>query len=526
MVQKENEYNSALAQNLFHFVFLCVPNYLLNYTCLVPMQSPSEALALLRSWRARLTSDLFASILPFWAAHSEDAECGGFFNCLDEDGGVYDATKHVWLQGRQVYMYARLCSEYSEAEFAALVAAHPAVPAAVAAPGRSVAAATPTPLTRAGLLAAAERGAAFLLAHAVSGQGTEGEAVYFALARDGTPAAAQRKPFSAAFLALALGELGTATGKAAYREQALHWLQAYLRWCSAPGGAGAALGKPGCPGAPPLAPLNEPMITLNLISELGRGLPTAQERAAFFATERQAAEAAVLAHVSPAHRAVLESVHPGTGAPDLSCSAGRLMNPGHAIEMGWFLLDCAELQAEGGAAAPAAAAAALRQSALQVIDWAYEGGWDGPLAGSPPGALGAPAAEAEAAGSAAGQGSGAGSGGIVYFRDALGYSPTQLEAHAKLWWPQAEAMIALAKAYRVGGAAAHLARFDQVATWTYKHLVSSSGEWYGYADRAGAVTHRFKGGPYKGCFHVPRAVFLCQKELGLAIAALEAQGVA
>ena len=494
---------------------------------------PADALPLLKHWRARLQADLWASILPFWAAHSEDGAHGGFFNCLDEDGACYDTTKHVWLQGRQVYMYARLCAEYSDAEFSALAAAHAPLPAAVAppAPARSQAAATPTPLTRAGLLAAAERGAAFLLAHAVA---PGGEAVYFALARDGAPAAEQRKPFSAAFLALALGELGHATGKAAYTEQALHWLRAYLRWCGAPGGAGAALGKAPLPGAPALAPLNEPMITLNLISELGRRLPTARERAAFFAPEREAAVAAVLAHASSEHRAVFEGVCAASGRPDLSSAAGRLLNPGHAIEAGWFLIDAAELaEGEGGAAA------ALRTRALEIIDWAYEGGWDGALAGGAAGALGAPAAEAAAAaaaaaggagagagGSGAGQGSGAGGGGLVYFRDAAGHSPTQLEAHMKLWWPQAEAMVAFAKAFRVGGQARHLARFAQVAEWTYSHLVSSSGEWYGYADRSGAVTHRFKGGPYKGCFHVPRAVFLCEKELGLAIAALEAQGKA
>jgi mannose/cellobiose epimerase-like protein (N-acyl-D-glucosamine 2-epimerase family) len=163
---------------------------------------------------------------------------------------------------------------------------------------------------------------------------------------------------------------------------------------------------------------------------------------------------------------------------------------------------------------------ALEARALEVVQWAYEGGWDGPLVG---GGVGAPAAEAAAPG-ALGTGAGAGSGGFIYFRDAGGFSPTQLEAHMKLWWPQAEAMVAYAKAFRVGGQARHLARFAQVAEWTYGHLVSGSGEWFGYADRSGAVTHRFKGGPYKGCFHVPRAVFLCEKELGLAIAALEAQG--
>ena len=28
--------------------------------------------------------------------------CRGFFSCLSEDGSVYDDTKYVWMQGRQV----------------------------------------------------------------------------------------------------------------------------------------------------------------------------------------------------------------------------------------------------------------------------------------------------------------------------------------------------------------------------------------------------------------------------------------
>ena len=37
----------------------------------------------------------------------------------------------------------------------------------------------------------------------------------------------------------------------------------------------------------------------------------------------------------------------------------------------------------------------------------------------------------------------------------------------------------------------------------------AAGEWFGYLDTTGKVTHTFKGGPYKGCFHVPRALFMC-----------------
>jgi N-acylglucosamine 2-epimerase len=62
----------------------------------------------------------------------------------------------------------------------------------------------------------------------------------------------------------------------------------------------------------------------------------------------------------------------------------------------------------------------------------------------------------------------------------------------------------------------------QVASWAYAHLVdSAAGEWWGYADRAGVVTHRFKGGPYKGCFHVPRALLYVDRVLSAVLQGAE-----
>ena len=87
------------------------------------MDPASRALAL--QWRDRLRADLWGSVMPFWAAHSEDRAHGGFFNNLDHDGACFDTTKHVWLQGRQVWMFAKLATTFSESEFAAFVAAHP-----------------------------------------------------------------------------------------------------------------------------------------------------------------------------------------------------------------------------------------------------------------------------------------------------------------------------------------------------------------------------------------------------------------
>lgn len=347
----------------------------------------------------------------------------------------------------------------------------------------------------------------FLLKHAVDAATGH---VYFALARDGTPALAQRKPFSASFLVMACGEVARATGEAAYRQRALQLLDAYIAWDKAPGGAGAALGKPGLPGGPPLASaLNVPMILLNMICELSEGLPP-EEAAAFYAAERAAAVTRMLAHVDVPRRCMYEGVK-ADGSPDLDSPDGRLLNPGHQIEAAWFLLDHAQRTGD----------AALRGRALDIIQWAFETGWDGAFSDGT-GAVGKPALER-----GTGTGAGVGSGGMIYFRDALGFSPTQLEAHMKLWWPQAESMIAFAKAYEATGDALHLRRFDTVAQWTYSHLVDRvHGEWFGYADRTGAVTHRFKGGPYKGAFHVPRALLYCERALTAALAKAKAAAAA
>ena len=46
----------------------------------------------------------------------------------------------------------------------------------------------------------------------------------------------------------------------------------------------------------------------------------------------------ILLHVCDEKHVLLENVGPD-GATDFSCMEGRLCNPGHAIEAGWFLLE-------------------------------------------------------------------------------------------------------------------------------------------------------------------------------------------
>ena len=95
------------------------------------------------------------------------------------------------------------------------------------------------------------------------------------------------------------------------------------------------------------------------------------------------------------------------------------------------------------------------------------------------------------------------------------FSPIELEWDHKLWWPHTEALIAFLMAYEKTGEQEMWARFQMVAEYTMSHFKDQKrgGEWYGYLNRNGKVTHNFKGGPYKGCFHVPRSLWMCVKIL-------------
>ena len=92
----------------------------------------------------------------------------------------------------------------------------------------------------------------------------------------------------------------------------------------------------------------------------------------------------------------------------------------------------------------------------------------------------------------------------------------------KLWWPHCEALVAHLMAFRATGDPADWARFVEVDRYTFARFPDPEhGEWFGYLDREGRVTHTFKGGPYKGCFHVPRAL----RVVSALLRDMEAEGV-
>ena len=111
-------------------------------------------------------TELTDRVIPFWDGHCPDNECGGFFNCLDRDGSVYDTEKHMWMQWRIVYMFAELSTaEFGQTRWKAL----------------------------------AGSGFEFLRKHGKAPDGS----YYFALNREGVPSAAPHSIYSDCFAAKA-----------------------------------------------------------------------------------------------------------------------------------------------------------------------------------------------------------------------------------------------------------------------------------------------------------------------------------
>lgn len=375
--------------------------------------------------RQEFETELFDRVLPFWTKHSLDREHGGYFNCLDRDGTVYDTTKYMWLQGREAWMFSKL---YREVE------------------------------KKPEWLEMATSGIEFLRKHALRPDGR----VWFRLARDGQPIYLQRKPFSECFYVMALAEHARATGRTELMDEARAEFDKAWRFAF----DGAALGRPKMPGEPAVQGLAVPMILLNLIEELTDGDVKGFERQVDDCIRE------MLEHVHANEKTVFETVAPDGARID--SPEGRLLNPGHAIEAGWFLQHWAQRLKRPD----------LSKVAIDMVRWSHDQGWDKEY------------------------------GGLYYFLDAGGYSPTQLEWNMKLWWPHTEAIYAHLLNYSLTKDAGDWRRFQDTLDYSFKHFRDPQhGEWYGYLDRRGEITHRFKGGPYKCCFHVPRALWLSWKLL-------------
>ncbi|MEL6902559.1 MAG: AGE family epimerase/isomerase [Cyanobacteria bacterium J06606_4] len=322
-------------------------------------------------------------------------------------------------------------------------------------------------------LAVAKAGADFLAQHGRDDTGNW----YFSLTRQGQPLVQPYNVFSDCFAAMAFSQYALACPEGQSREQAKAIaLQAYqnvLRRQTNPKGKYTKA----YPGTRPLKALALPMILANLSLEMDWLLPPGQLDQVLTQTQTE-----VMGDFRAAQSGLMHE-HVTPEGTLLDCYEGRLINPGHGIEAMWFMLAIAERQGNP----------ALMQQATDVILQTLDFAWDTQH------------------------------GGLFYFMDSQGHPPQQLEWDQKLWWVHLETLVALAMAYRLTQDERCWHWYQTVHDYSWAHFADDAhGEWYGYLNRRGEVLLPLKGGKWKGCFHVPRAMYLCWREFE-ALAGQQAQ---
>ncbi len=383
--------------------------------------------AALKQLTKQYNTELLDNILPFWLKNSKDEKNGGFFTCLDRQGNVYDTDKFMWLQGREVWCFSYMYNNVEQKKEWLNMALH---------------------------------GAAFMEKY---GRDSDGN-WYFSLTAEGKPLVQPYNIFSDCFACMGFASLNKATGEERYKKIALDTFEnIILRKDNWKGAYSKAF-----PSTRPLKNFSLPMILCNLALELEHIIGVERVNSFIPTVIHEVME--VFYHAETG--LILENInHDGSFA---DCFEGRVLNPGHAIEAMWFIMDLGKRLNDK----------TLIQKACNIMLHTLEYGWDKEY------------------------------DGIFYFLDIKGHPPQQLEWDQKLWWVHVEALVALAKGYHLTGDERCADWFMKVHDYTWKNFKDKEyGEWFGYLNRRGEVLLSLKGGKWKGCFHIPRSLYQVCKTL-------------
>ncbi|WP_073180960.1 AGE family epimerase/isomerase [Flagellimonas flava] len=384
----------------------------------------------MKNYAQQYRSELLEEIIPFWESFSVDRQHGGYFTCLTPQGKVYDTDKFVWLQARQAWMFSKFYSTIEQ---------------------------------RKEWLEMAGNGVQFLEKY---GRDSEGN-WYFSLDKKGNPLVQPYNIFSDCFAAMAFGAYSEITGDQKYAAIAKETFGNILKRQHNTKG----IYNKKFPGTRELKNFALPMILCNLSLELESILDAGQVENLTNNISKQILEE----FYDESRGIVLENI--STDGHFVDSFEGRLLNPGHAIEAMWFIMNIGIRNNDDR----------LVKKAERIMYQQLELGWDHTH------------------------------GGIFYFLDAKGHPPEKLEWDQKLWWVHLETLVALAKTYAYNQSPLAKDWFKKVHDYTWNHFrdLEHGGEWYGYLNRRGELLLPLKGGKWKGCFHVPRALLEISKTLDI-----------
>jgi N-acylglucosamine 2-epimerase len=378
----------------------------------------------MQSLSAYSYGQLVNNTMPFWIEHATDREYGGFTTILDRAGRMLSPDKPMWVMGRISWVLSKLYNDLDKRQEWLDLAGH---------------------------------GIEFIRRYGFDQDGR----MFFALRRDGKPLRKRRYLFTETFGVIALAEYSRASGDQECLALAKKTMDLILELCNKPG----ALEPKICPDALKTRGHSMAMIQINTLQVLRN----ADRNGTYDARIGNAIDEVFRYFVKPEKRALLETV--GENGEYLGhLPEGRCINPGHAIETAWFIMEEGRHRND----------MEMVNRALPVLDWSLEMGWDKRY------------------------------GGILYFLDIEGRQPVQLEWDMKLWWPHNEAIYATLLAYALTGEEKYSKWFEKILKWSLKHFPDKKyGEWIGYLHRDGSVALDLKGNYFKGPFHLPRQQLFC-----------------
>lgn len=270
---------------------------------------------------SRYKRELLEKCLPFWLEHSQDKEYGGYFSCLNRDGSVYDTDKFIWLQGREVWMFAMLYNNVEKNQQ---------------------------------WLDCAIQGAEFLKKYGHD----ENWDFYFSLDRKGNPLVQPYNIFSNTFACMAFAQLAKATGNDEYALIARRIFGRILERRSNPKGQWCKA----YPGTRPMKDFALPMIICNMALEIEDIL---EDKSVLEQTIDTCLHEVFDVFYQPELGCMLENVSSVDGAP-VDCFEGREINPGHDLEALWFMMNLGVRRGDK----------ALIEKCVEIALLVIERGWD------------------------------------------------------------------------------------------------------------------------------------------------------
>ena len=289
--------------------------------------------------------------------------------------------------------------------------------------------------------------------------------MFFRVNRDGRPLIKRRYLYTEVFGIIAYSEYAMATGDQYYMDKATGLFKLFLQYCQ---GGGVKLEPKVIPETRQAKSHAMAMVLLCVAQQMRKAGPSELYEKMIDSSMKE-----VFEHfMRYDEKALLKTV--GINGERLDGPEGRCVNPGHAIETAWFIMEEYRHRKDKQ----------LLEKACLMFDWSLDLGWDEEF------------------------------GGILYFVDVEGCPPEQYEHDMKLWWPHNEAIYACLLAYHLTGEEKYLKWHGKIHDYAYSHFPDTKhGEWYKYLHRDGTISSTVKGNYWACPFHLPRMQYNCWKLL-------------